>query len=234
MTMTDPDETRSQYAREDNLATRESAWQPTADGRDPSSEALAAFVTARPRSILEVGCGTGGFAARLNAALPEARVVAIDQSMRFIDLTSARGVEARVADVMALPFADEEFDAVAAMWMLYHVPDLELGLAEIRRVLKPGGLFVAVTNGDEHTAELRRDAGGEALITQFSSENGQPILERHFEEVRRTDLAPRAVFPDHAAAMAYLESGNKATDWTLPQFDGPREYAGAVTVFVCR
>ena len=72
-----------------------------------------------------------------------------------MELTAARGVEARVADVQDLPFADDSFDVVAAMWMLYHVPDLDRGLAEVRRVLRPGGRLVAVTNGDGHTAELR-------------------------------------------------------------------------------
>ena len=60
-----------------------------------------------------------------------------------------------------LPYADESFDVVAALWMLYHVPDVDRALAEVRRVLRPGGLFVAVTNGDGHVADLRREAGGD-------------------------------------------------------------------------
>ena len=51
---------------------------------------------------------------------------------------------------------------VAALWMLYHVPDVDRAIAEVRRVLRPGGLFVAVTNGDGHLADLRVECGGVA------------------------------------------------------------------------
>jgi hypothetical protein len=42
------------------------------------------------------------------------------------------------------------------------------------------------------------------------------------------------VFPDHAAATAYLRSFRDGVDYRLPPFDGPREYAGLTTVFTCR
>ncbi len=232
--MTDRDRVRRQYATEDPLETRRSVWHPTLDGRDPSCEALSAVVATSPTSVLEVGCGTGAFAARLAAALPEARVVAVDQSERFVELTRSRGVETRVADVQDLPYGDASFDVVAALWMLYHVTDLHLGLSEIRRVLRPGGTLVAVTNGDEHVAELRRAAGGSPVVTHFSSENGEAALLRHFEHVERVDLRTRAIFTDHAAAVAYLESSGEDVAWDLPHFEGPREYGGHVTVFVGR
>lgn len=224
---------RRQYAREGNLETRRSVWRPTLDGRDPVglAAALVAEAAGDGAAILEVGCGTGLFAERLAAENPGATVTATDQSERFVELTAARGVEARVADVQDLPFADDSVDVVAAMWMLYHVPDLDRGLAELRRVLRPGGLLVAVTNGDEHTADLRREAGGGPLVTTFSSENGEQALRRHFSDVQREELATRAVFDDHAAAVAYLETLQDGHPWELPPFAGPREYAGHVTVF---
>ena len=82
-----------------------------------------------------------------------------------------------------LPFGDESFDVVAALWMLYHVADVDKALAQIRRVLRPGGLFVAVTNGDGHLADLRREAGGDAEVTGFSTQNGEAQLRAHFTEV---------------------------------------------------
>jgi ubiquinone/menaquinone biosynthesis C-methylase UbiE len=230
----DPTHVRSQYLTEENLETRRSVWHPTADGRDPTTEALDAVVAEQPRRFLEVGPGTGGFAARVAAALPGVRLTAIDQSAHFVELTRARGVDAREGDVQDLPFGDEAFDVVAALWMLYHVPDVDLAIAEVRRVLRPGGLFVAVTNGDNHLAELRREAGGQPEVTGFSSQNGEEQLRRHFSDVKRSELVPRAVFADSSVAEAYLRSSGEDVAWRVPAFDEPREYAGEATIFCCR
>ena len=237
-TMNDRASVRRQYEHEGNLELRRSIWLPAADGRDPATEALAAITSEQPGRILEVGAGTADFAARLRAALPEAELIVTDQSERFVALARQRNLTSRVADVEQLPFADDSFDVVAAMWMLYHVSDLRRGLAEIARVLRPGGLLVAATNGDEHVAGLRRAAGGDAMITQFSRENGAAALAAYFTEVRRQDFATRAVFADHAQALAYLRSSDEDLDggtvWDLPVFAGSREYAGAGSVFTAR
>lgn len=230
----DPEMVRGQYADESRLATRCSVWRPTVDGRTPQDVAAAAIAEVHPERLLEVGCGTGAFAERLAAENPTCSIVATDQSARFVELTAARGVDARVADLMELPFADGSFDVVVAMWMLYHVPKLDRGLAEVRRVLRPGGTFVAATNGDGHLAELLLEAGGQALVTQFSTENGASALGHHFDDVHQTDLATRAVFPDHASACAYLATFDASLAANLPPFDGERAYAGATSVFVAR
>jgi ubiquinone/menaquinone biosynthesis C-methylase UbiE len=151
----------------------------------------------------------------------------------LVQLKRERGVEAQVADVMNLPFDDASFDVVAAMWMLYHVPDLDGALTQIRRVPGRGGLFVAVTNVDEHMAGLLREAGGDPLITTFSTETGSASLARHFDRVEQTDLATRAMFADHSGAQPYLATFDTALAAALPVFSGGREYAGATSVFAC-
>lgn len=228
-----PDHVREQYATEDNLETRTAVWQPTEDGRDPSNEAFKALDRAMTGNsdVLEVGCGTGVMAERINA-LPGVTLVAVDYSDRLVELTAARGVDARQADICYLPFEDDSFDVVYAGWMLYHVRDLDRALAEIRRVLRPGGTFVAVTNGDDSLADLRKEAGAKPVVTGFSSENGEFTLARKFSDVRRQDLETRAVFADHASAQAYLDSSDEGL--VLPPFDGARTYAGHVTVFEAR
>ncbi|MGH3332873.1 MAG: class I SAM-dependent methyltransferase [Nocardioidaceae bacterium] len=228
----DPSTVRDQYRTESRLETRRSVWHPAEDGHNPVDAAASAVRTAGPASILEVGCGTGVFAERLVSENATARVIATDQSSRFAELTRARGVQAATADVQDLPFPDDSFDAVVAMWMLYHVPDLRRGLAELRRVLRPSGVFVAATNGDGHLAGLLADAGGGPLLTGFSSENGLRSLEAHFTSVRQEDIATRAVFESHGHAVDYLSTFDPALARILPFWEGSRWYAGATTVFV--
>ena len=237
--MTDPERVGEQYATETHLETRRSVWRPGPTGVAPLDVVITAVRDALPSGrampdVLEVGCGPGVFAARLVAELPGIALLATDQSQRFVELTRERGVAAQLQDVQHLLAPDASYDVAVAMWMLYHVPDLDRGLAELRRVLRPGGSLVAVTNGDEHVAALRRDAGGEALLTTFSRENGEEALLRHFETVERTDVETRAHFPDRAAALAYLESSDEDVHWSPPEDGWPREYAGYPTVFVAR
>src|ERR1700683_2753522 len=59
------------------------------------------------------------------------------------------------ADITALPFRDGTFDVVLAAHMLYHVPDRPAAVRELRRVLAPGGVCIAVTNGARHLRSLR-------------------------------------------------------------------------------
>jgi ubiquinone/menaquinone biosynthesis C-methylase UbiE len=123
--------------------------------------------------------------------------------------------------------------AVAA-WMLYHVPDLDAVLQEVRRVLRPGGVLVVATNGSAHLADLLLEAGGEPLVTQFTSEVAEEVLGRHFTHVSRRDIETRATFDDHAAAAAYLATFDATLSRALPPFDGARSYAGSTAILTAR
>ena len=235
MISNDPAALATQYDTTDRLVTRSSAWRDTPDGRHPKRAALAAIVAAEPDAYLEIGCGTGEFAADVREALPETHIVATDRSAGMA-LAAAQhpGVLTQVAEAGDLPFDDASFDAVYAGWMLYHVRDLDAALAEVRRVLRPGGVFVAVTNGDQHLADLLNAAGGEALISGFSSENGADALGRHFAGVDREDFDTQAFFTDHDSAKSYLATIDADLAEHLPFFEGERTYRGASTVFVAR
>jgi SAM-dependent methyltransferase len=235
--MTDADHVRTQYADEGNLETRRSVWRPGPSGVDPISMVLDKVRAVLPNGggmpdVLEVGCGPGVFAARLVEELPGIALLATDQSPRFVELTRQRGVPAQVQDVQHLLAPDASYDVAIAMSMLYHVPDLDRGLAELRRVLRPGGSLIAVTTSEDHLADLRRDAGGPPIVWTFSRENGEEALLRYFDTVQRTDLETRAHFPDRDAALAYLESSDEGIPWSLPEEGWPRDYAGYPTLFI--
>ena len=101
--------------------------------------------------VLDVGCGSG-WATRLMAEkAARGRVVGIDIADEMIKLaqetsTSFASVEFQVASAEKLPFGDEEFTHAFSMESLYYYADMLTALREIKRVLKPGGLFVTVVD----------------------------------------------------------------------------------------
>jgi SAM-dependent methyltransferase len=178
---------REQYATEDRLRARKSAYI-NAEGDDPREFAFAAVAAVAPHRVLEVGGGEGELAERIVNELA-VDVVAVDQSSRMVELQRAKGIDARVGDVQELAFADGEFDVAIAAWMLYHVQDLGGALAELARVLRPGGPLVAVTNASDHLQELWDLAGRANSMRRFTfrSENGAASLRKHFATVERRD-----------------------------------------------
>jgi SAM-dependent methyltransferase len=183
-----------------------------------------------PRQVLEVGPGPGELSHRIQTELG-ADVVAVDISERMVELTRARGIEAIVGDVQDLPFADGSFDCAVAAWMLYHVPDVERGIGELARVLRPGGRLVAVANGADHWDGLRElvtDRRGELC---FTGENGEKLLGGSFARVERRDASGWIVFPDWQAAQQFVESA-MTLEGELPEFDGPLRVRRSPYVFV--
>jgi ubiquinone/menaquinone biosynthesis C-methylase UbiE len=95
--------------------------------------------------VLEVGCGLGTMA--MNWARAGARVTAVDLNPTSIKLTRRRfdlhglAGDVRLEDARTLPFADGEFDYAYSWGVLHHSPDLARSVAELMRVLRPGGGF---------------------------------------------------------------------------------------------
>jgi SAM-dependent methyltransferase len=225
----DPDVVAREYATETGLVGRRAAYRYSL-GPDPRELTFQAVAEASPRRVLEVGPGTGDLAERIQNEL-EADVLAVDISERMVELTRARGIEAVVGDVQALPLPDESFDCAVAAWMLYHVPDVERGIAELARVLRPGGRLVAVANSRDHWQGLRELVVDERGEMCFSAENGRDLLSRHFALVERRDASGWIVFPDREAAQSFVEA-TMTLRGELPPFDGPLRVRRTPYVFI--
>ena len=133
-------------------------------------------------------------------------LVAVDHSPRMVELARERGVDARVGDAQELDFDDGRFECVVANWMLYHVDDLDLALAEFARVLVPGGRLVAATIGDRNMHDVwSLTRLRPRPLRQFSKENGEEALRRHFARVERVDVDAILVFPDVASIRDYID-----------------------------
>jgi ubiquinone/menaquinone biosynthesis C-methylase UbiE len=227
----DADAVRREYATDERLSARAAAHE-NGEGPDAREVLFDAIAEARPRRFLEVGCGQGWLSERVRRELG-AEVVAVDQSEHMVELTRARGVDAWIADVQALPFEDGRFDVVAAAWMLYHVPDVRLALAEIERVLEPGGRLVAVTNARAHLRELYDLVGRERPVVPFHSDDAEELLRERFEPVERKDAFGWTIFATSAEAQAYTDASLSMFGGArVPEQPGPIRVRRAPTIFV--
>ncbi|PRD40538.1 SAM-dependent methyltransferase [Phyllobacterium phragmitis] len=122
-------------------------------------------------SVLDVGCGPGWFWASTANDLPEGLDLTLSdlspgmvaEAVERCQRLPFRSVAGQQADATALPFEDGAFDYVIAMHMFYHLPDPSKGIAELHRVLKPGGFLAVTTNGAGNMHELY------GLTTAFGS-----------------------------------------------------------------
>ena len=101
--------------------------------------------------VLEIGCGRGVALPVLARLLRPARLVGLDPEVAFLEEARLRLTEAAIAaelvpgDVRRMPFPDAAFDLVVDFGTCYHIARPKTALAEIARVLAPGGLFVHET-----------------------------------------------------------------------------------------
>jgi ubiquinone/menaquinone biosynthesis C-methylase UbiE len=229
----DAEVVRNEYATEARFLRRRAAFA-TATGPSAIDTVFEAVAEAEPRRVLEVGCGPGELAERIARDLG-ADVVALDQSERMVELTRARGVEAILGDVQALPFEDASFDCAVAAWMLYHVDDLDRGVSELARVLCPGARLVASTNSIRNLGELWRLVVRDRIAENitFLAEDAEDWLRPHFRSVQRRDVVGTMTFT-REQALDYIENsiGHQHLASNLPQFDEPLVVTRHMTVLV--
>ena len=155
-----------------------------------------ADVTAGQR-VLDVGCGPGALTTELVERLGAASVAAVDPSESFVAAAHARlpEVDIRQSSAEQLPFSDDEFDAALAQLVVHFMADPVAGLAEMRRVTRPGGVVAACVwdhaGGRGPLSPLWQAAHElDPLVTGESELPGsrQADLTRLFNAARLTDV----------------------------------------------
>lgn len=191
---------------------------------------LDAIEWAGDEVLLDIGADGGRCYARLMQAQPDIAYFALDLSPELLRNHPGSDCLTR-GDAMRLPYGDDSFDIVMANHVLYQLSDIEAGLAEIKRVLKPDGRLLAAADSLQNLPELqvlmRRaivllSKNGVQLNSPglpsdaFALENGTRILARHFYAVVRHDLPGQLVFDDVEPALEFLESMREMRQAALP------------------
>lgn len=172
--------------------------------------------------VLELGCGDGTFWVENKEKLPESvQIVLSDRSEGML-----RDAKRKIAlhhnnfsfqafDCHEIPFADESFDLVIANHVLFYCDDLSKVLREIRRVLSPGGTFIASTYGTAHMKEIselvskfddRIVLSGHKLYEKFGRENGESILEPYFVDINWYSYEDYLMIPTPESLISYVMS----------------------------
>lgn len=179
--------------------------------------ALAAF-TAADAVVGDLGCGTGQVSAALAPFV--ARVIGVDASAAMLQaarrhLQALRNVELRRGELEALPIDDGVLDLATVMLVLHHVPEPGRALADVARVLKPGGTLVVV-DMLPHDRENYRQQMGHVWLG-FAEDHIEHLLaDAGFDKTRVVPLSadPRAKGPALFVATGektrLLESGTRA------------------------
>lgn len=236
MKMTSATDLAQQYSTSDRLAARARLHQNYTIAEVGWFEWVAPQLELKDDDgVLDIGCGPGWFWATAAAMLPDRIGLTLaDQSPGMVTEALARcralrhwTVEGREANVTSLPFANASFDCVVAMHMLYHVPDRAVAIAEMHRVLKPGGVLAVTTNGHDNLKQLyalTTTLGSEPVdpsAVLFGFETAERLLRAQFGNVthqvqpaRMCVTSPEDVF----LALTSYPPGEGADDATLAAF----------------
>lgn len=177
-------------------------------------------------NVLELGSGSGALWLNIVDKIPvNWNITLSDLSQGMLDaawrnlVVTGRNFKFEQIDAQSIPYKDETFDIVIANHMLYHVPERSKALAEIKRILKKGGHFIATTVGESHMKELaywlqRVDSDNDfsPFILPFTLENGMEQLKKVLSEVAISRYEDSLQVTDFDLLIAYLRSAIRASE----------------------
>jgi SAM-dependent methyltransferase len=226
----------SQYRNTDKLAARIALHRYGTNPQSWQDWVRELLPLHRGQRVVEVGAGTGA----LWSERPDIALVPTDLSAAMCTALRDKGFAPARCSADALPFAAATFDGAIASHMLYHVHEPAKAIAELERVLRPGGWLVATTNGGGHMAELWEIAKKvdlpmsfpEATDLSFRAENAIALLSGDFDDIDMIRYEDDLVVPTPEPVVAYLAScvDRDLTDEELSALHN--EVAGRGTVHV--
>jgi len=193
-------------------------------------------ITDQSGVLVDVGCGNGRYVRRIREQRYELMVVGLDIAAGIL---SDLDQPVLVADALRLPFSDQSVNVALAMHMIYHLPDIDAGLRELARVLRPGGVLIASTNARDDKSELDRlwsaaaadvlgvpeGARRISLSDRFPLDDAPALLRRCFADVRVVNLPGTITVTDPDPVIAHLASYRSWADQAGVPFDPTVERA---------
>ena len=229
-----------QYRTDANLAARQSVYAYQQPPIDLVATVLdLAGLTGR-ETIADIGCGNGIYLAGLARRGHLGRLLGVDLSPGMLAAARVRAPDTGllVGDAAALPLADGVTDVSLAPHMLYHVPDRQAAVRELRRITRSGGQVLVVLNGADHLAQLRDlvttaavDAGWPPaeIASEYQTHQvmtldaGTQLLAARFGSVQRHDFVAELALPDVQPIADYA-----ASMWSAQARAEPAEFGAAV------
>jgi len=151
--------------------------------------------------VIEFGCGNGSTWANSKNKIPkDMKVILTDLSEGMLRaakdnlLGLEQVIDYSAMDIQSIEYEDSSFDCAIANHMLYHVPNRDLAISEIARILKADGTFYATTNSSYNMKEFkdlvgnfdsRLDYSSFSVGKEFGLENGAEQLAKHFDSVEK-------------------------------------------------
>ena len=165
---------------------------------------LKMVANTNPKTILDIATGTGDLAI-LMAQTQAEKIIGLDISagmlavgqQKILDKNLSKRIEMVLADSENMPFEDQYFDAITVAFGVRNFENLEKGLAEILRVLKPNGLFVILETSVPDQTPYKQGYN-------FYSKNILPIIGKLFSK----DDVAYGYLSESAAAFPYGEALN--------------------------
>lgn len=186
---------KAQYATSKGLSTRINFHDKYSTNQQGFGNWIVSYYDIKEDAkVLELGCGTGStWLGHKETIAKCGELILTDFSEGMLETTKEtlrdyKGIEYKQADIQNLPFEDDSFDVVIANMMLYHVPDIDKAMKEVRRVLKDDGVFYCATFGEHNFTDCLAEwfnLSGEKFNPNhnFTLQNGEEKLRTAFSLV---------------------------------------------------
>ncbi len=172
-------------------------------------KAIRELKAQQPASILDVATGTGDFAFEAIKILKPEKITGVDISAGMLEVAKRKIADrklghifsVRLGDSEMLPFEDDQFDAITVAYGVRNYENLEKGLADMRRVLKPGGKIVILEFSKPQTFPVKQ-------LYNFYFKHITPFFGRVFsKDARAYQYLPESVaaFPDGRSFTQLME-----------------------------